>query len=145
MIEDLNKIVKNDLKRVNDAINMLFSSLESLDAYDTGKWYTPKEREPYDALSDRFIRAIEICIKFFRSYEQLQYADSSETTRDLLNRMEKLRLISSTIKWIEMRELRNRIVHDYLPEQIKEMYDLIMIDFKQELQFVKEKISKLNI
>ena len=39
--------------------------------------------------------------------------------------MEKLRLVGSASLWLEMRNIRNRIVHDYLPEQTAQMFDLI--------------------
>jgi hypothetical protein len=40
-----------------------------------------------------------------------------------------------------MRDVRNRIVHDYLPEDIKEIYDSIMGPFGKQLLKVKEKIN----
>lgn len=65
-------------------------------------------------------------LKFFKSYEKLVEGENSDTLRDLLNRMEKLDLITSVIRWLEMRDIRNRIVHDYLPEKVKKIYDSIM-------------------
>jgi len=53
--------------------------------------------------------------------------------RDQLNRMEKLGIISSTETWFRLRDVRNRIVHDYLPGKIKEIYDDIMGPFGVEL------------
>ena len=41
-----------------------------------------------------------------------------ETFRDLLLRMEKVGLISGLATWIGLRDLRNRVVHDYLPEEL---------------------------
>lgn len=46
---------------------------------------------------------------------------------------------------IEMRDLRNRIVNDYLPSEIKKAYDLIMFDYAKELIKLEEKIKKLEI
>jgi hypothetical protein len=72
-------------------------------------------------------------LKFFRTYEKIQFAEESDTLRDMLNRAEKVGLISSVELWFRMRDVRNRIVHDYLPEKVKEMYDDIMGDFGNEL------------
>jgi len=55
--------------------------------------------------------------------------------------MEKLKWISSVILWMEMRDVRNRIVHGYLPEEIKDIYDSIMGTFGKELLSLKEKTS----
>lgn len=39
--------------------------------------------------------------------------------------------------WIQMRDVRNRIVHDYLPEEIKGICDSIMGEMGSELLQVK--------
>ncbi len=141
MRDDQQIITKASLNKAIDAINLVEASLNEIKPFDENKIYSPKEREPYDALSDRFIRAIEISLKYFRSYEKLMYGENSETLRDLLNRMEKLEIISSTILWLQMRDVRNRIVHDYLPEEIKDMYDEIMNAFGKELLRLKGKLD----
>jgi len=142
---DQQVITKKALDKSVDAIKLVEASLKAIKPYYPGKIYSPKEREPYDALSDRFTRAVEISLKFFRSYEKLMYGENSESTRDLLNRMEKLELISSVILWLQMRDLRNRIVHDYLPGEIKEIYDSIMDVLGNELKNLKYKITEINI
>lgn len=91
-----------------------------------GRMYSPQEREPYDALSDRFLRAFESSLKFFRTWERVREANLSETYRDLLLRMEKLGLISSLAEWITLRDLRSRVVLDYLPEELAALYRVII-------------------
>jgi len=137
-------LCKIEQKKAVNVISLVESSLSGISSFDLKQSRTPKELEPYDALSDRFIRAVEICLKFFRSYERYLYGENSETVRDLLNRMEKSDMIESTYLWMEMRDIRNRIVHDYLPEQIKKIYDLIMGKFSKELKQVKSNIVQLR-
>lgn len=127
------EIARRNRRKMEDAIDLVRASLAKLDAFDDKKVYTAEELEPYDALSDRFIRAVEVGIKFFRSYEMLEFAEQSDTLRDLLNRMEKTGMVSSVEIWFRMRDVRNRIVHDYLPQEIKAMYDDIMSPFGDEL------------
>ena len=138
-------ITQQALRKMSAAIALVQASLEKLEPYDNQRTYTADEREPYDALSDRFIRAVEVSIRFFRSYERLQFAENADTLRDLLNRMEKLNLITSVECWFSMREVRNRIVHDYLPHEVKEMYDDIMGPFGQELLTLNEKAQHLTL
>lgn len=125
------------------ALDMVGASLSAYVPYDAGAAYTPKELEPYDALSDRFVRAVETCIKFFRTYERLMFAESSDTLRDLLNRMHKLDLISGVEVWIELRDVRNRVVHDYLPEQLASLYALMTGSFAGELRTLRAKLDRL--
>ncbi len=132
-------------QKVKDAVALVEASLSDIKPYDAEKFYTPKELEPYDALSSRFTRAIEVVLKFFRSYEKLLYAENSETLRDLLHKMEKLEFIDSVVQWMSMRDIRNRIVHEYLPEEIKGIYDSIMEDYGKQLLKVKKKIETLSL
>ena len=131
-------------EKARDAIFLVEHSLRYISPYDSQMQYGPKEREPYDALSDRFVRSVEICLKFFRSYERYLYAENSDTLRDLLNRMEKAGIVSSVRLWMEMRELRNRMGHGYLPDEIEQMYDLIMDEFGHELLKVSQNIKQID-
>lgn len=138
-LEEQLEIARRNRCKLESAIELIRASLGKLDTYDENRIYTADELEPYDALSDRFIRAVEMGIKFFRSYEMLQFAEQSDTLRDLLNRMEKTGMVSSVEIWFRMRDVRNRIVHDYLPQEIKAMYDDIMGYFSRELILCAEK------
>ncbi|MCK4422664.1 MAG: nucleotidyltransferase substrate binding protein [Candidatus Omnitrophica bacterium] len=143
-MNDSKNIYEITQKKVLEAISLVESSLSDISPYNPEQSYTAKELEPYDALSDRFIRGVEISLKFFRTYEMYLYGENSETIRDLLNRMEKTELIESTYLWMEMRDIRNRIVHDYLPEQIKKIYDLIIDKFGKELSQLRSKIRDIH-
>jgi uncharacterized protein YutE (UPF0331/DUF86 family) len=132
-------------QRALDAIRLVKASLDSLAAYQPDRVYSPKEREPYDALCDRFIRAVEISIRFFRSYERYLFAEISDTLRDLLNRMEKVGVITAVELWLRMRDVRNRIVHDYLPEEIKDLYDSILGEMGDEFRRLETVLVNLQL
>ena len=72
-------------------------------------------------------------------------SESSDTVRDLLNRMATVDLITSTQLWVAMRDVRNRIVHDYLPKDIKQIYDSIQNQFGNELKQLQFKLIDLSI
>ena len=96
--------------KLRAALELVFASDAGYAPFAPGRIYSPQEREPYDALSDRFLRAFESSLKFFRTWERVQEANVSETFRDLLLRMEKIGLISDLATWIALRDLRNRVV-----------------------------------
>jgi uncharacterized protein YutE (UPF0331/DUF86 family) len=145
MNDDQKIIAHKALKQALDSISLIEASLSAYIPYDPKRKYTPKEQEPFDALCDRFIRAVEICLKFFRSYEKLLEGVNSETIRDLLNKMEKFKIIESTALWLEMRDVRNRIVHDYMPDDIERIYSSIAGAFGKELLKVKEEVTNLKL
>jgi uncharacterized protein with HEPN domain len=141
MNDDIKAAAESNRLKTLRAIALVSASLDDYRPFDPAASYTPKELEPYDALADRFVRAIECALRYFRSYEMLEFAEQSDTTRSNLNRMEKLGLTSSADLWLAMRNVRNRIVHDYLPEQIAEMFTAISGDFGRELLRLRLKLN----
>jgi len=112
---------------------LLRASVIKTTDFDSERNYSADELEPYDALSNRFIRTVEVAVKFFRTYEYFMQVEQSQTLRDGLHQMEKLGVISSLDIWLDMRDIRNRIVHDYTPEKIAQMVHLVRNDFYEEL------------
>ena len=47
--------------------------------------------------------------------------------------------------WIEMRDQRNRIVHEYLPEKIRQIYKDLVGKMSKELLAVKEAGAKIRL
>ena len=145
MNSDLITLISAARQKVLNTIMLVEASLSRITPYDVNQNYTPEEMEPYDAMSGRFIRAIEVSLKFFRTYERYLFVESSDTIRDLLNRMATVDLITSTQLWVAMRDVQNRIVQDYLPKDIKQIYDAIQNQFGNELKQLKSKLIDLSI
>jgi len=118
------------------ALEILFASVDAYGPFDPARRYTPKEREPYDALTDRYLRAFESSLKFFRTLERFREVAASESFRDLLQRMEKYGVITGAALWIEMRDTRNRIAHEYLAEELARIYADIVGPAATELRHV---------
>ena len=123
------------------ALELLFASVDAYGPFDSARRYTPKEREPYDALTDRYLRAFESSLKFFRTLERYREVTPSESFRDLLQRMEKYGVITAAPLWIEMRDTRNRIAHEYLPEELAKIYADIVGPAATELRHVLNQCS----
>jgi len=144
MNQDEEIILSKTLNNLSSAVALVAASLKRVKSYDVNQEYTIQEMEPYDALSSRFIRAVEMCISFFKTYDQFVLAGSFDTVRDLLNNMEKVDFISSVSLWINMRNVRNQVVHTYSAEDIKKIYDNIIDHFGPELLKLKEKTKKIT-
>jgi len=145
VISDSVRVAESGRRKVRAVVALVTASVRKVAPFDPTRRYSPDEMEPYDALSDRFVRAVEVCIRFFRSYEGLVEAGNSDTLRDLLLRMEKLKVIAETPLWLEMRDVRNRIVHDYLPEQLRDLYGLLTGRFHDELVATVAKIDAVRL
>jgi uncharacterized protein YutE (UPF0331/DUF86 family) len=127
--------------KLRSAFELVFASAATYKPFVVGRMYSPQEREPYDALSDRFLRAFESSLKFFRTWERVREANVSDTYRDLLLRMEKLGLISGLAEWIALRDLRNRVVHDYLPDELAALYAAIIGEAVPEFRRLESAVA----
>ena len=108
--------------RLDAALEVFLASVTAYPGFDPGQRLTPKQSEPLDALSDRYLRAFESALRFFRTWEQVREAAPSESFRDLLLRMEKLGFISEMGIWLTLRDVRNRIAHEYLPDELARIF-----------------------
>jgi hypothetical protein len=143
MSQDERLLAENRAK-AQAALRLLMASLDEYTPFEPLRALTPKQLEPYDALADRFIRAVESSLKLFRSIELHEFGVPSDSTREMLDRMEKLRWVSSADLWMAMRSIRNKIVHDYLPEQVAAMFAQIAGPFAQELRGLTERLARVQ-
>lgn len=123
------------------AMEALEASLHTLPLFDKTKKYTYPQLEAFDALTSRFIRTYESAIGFFRSYDLNNSIQPADSLRDLLHNMEKAGYITDIDRWLDMRLIRNKITHDYLPEQAAGFFLLIRGPFAEELKWLKGKID----
>ena len=144
MNNDERDLLRENRDKARAALMLLFASFDAYIPYDPVAKLSPKELEPYDALADRFIRAVESSLRLFRGVEIREFGVPSDSTRELLDRMEKLRWVSSADLWMAMRSIRNKIVHDYLPEQVALMFVQITGRFAAELRALDERLARSN-
>lgn len=144
MNSDLITLITAARQKVLNTIMLVEASLSRITPYDVNQNYTPEEMEPYDAMSGRFIRAIEVSLKFFRTYERYLFVESSDTIRDLLNRMATVDLITSTQLWVaEMSGIGSSTI--ICLKDIKQIYDVIQNQFGNELKQLQSKLIDLAI
>lgn len=143
MSSEIAPLLEASRRRFAAAAEVLAASLARHRPFDPSRAYTPEELEPYDALSDRYMRAVEMAIRCLRTVERTRLAVNSESYRDLLANAAKWGLIGDVEQWFRMRDLRNRIVQDYLPEKLAEIYALIVGDYAPELLRLRDRLSVL--
>ena len=132
-------------QRYADSATMVEASLRRYRPFDVLRSYSADELEPYDALCDRYLRAVEMAIRYFRTVERARLALNSESYRDLLGNAAKWGLIVDVDLWFRMRDLRNRIAHDYLPAHLLRIYEAISGEFGPELLLLRDNVSVLPV
>jgi hypothetical protein len=87
--------------------------------------------ESFDALTSKFSRVSDIFTqKVLKSFVLITREDAP-TFLDRMNLCEKLGVIPSSSDLIEIRDLRNLIAHEYLAENLVELYgDCLMLSQK---------------
>jgi hypothetical protein len=87
--------------------------------------------ESFDALTSKFSRVLDIFTqKVLKSFVLITREDAP-TFLDRMNLCEKLGVIPSSSELIEIRDLRNLIAHEYLAENLMELYgDCLMLSQK---------------
>jgi hypothetical protein len=116
-------LILQEFEDLKKAIVLLKASIRKFRPYKTKKIYTPDELEYYDSLTFRFEKSVELMLSFFKGLEIFVYAKTSDTLRDRLLIMQKLDIADNIDFWFEARMLSNKIVHTYINEKLKDLYD----------------------
>lgn len=118
MTEDLKALLKEyyqDILKMNGLLEWSGQKVQKFESTD----YTPEEFEALEAFTARYSRLTDFFTsKFLRTILTL-LRDDSVAFIDRVNFLEKMEVIDSAANLIEMRDLRNSIVHDYWIEEVK--------------------------
>jgi len=85
--------------------------------------FSPENLESIEALSARFARTADILTQKVVRSLLLYLREEAGSFIDTTNRMEKMGLTDSAQTMLEIRDLRNEIVHDYSHRDSKEVKD----------------------
>jgi hypothetical protein len=134
-------LISSRLGDVEKTRKLLQASVDKYVPYDIDYIYTADELEYYDSLSYRFEKCVELALNFFKTLELFLYAKQSDTLRDRLLMMQKIKIVEDIDSWMDARLLRNKITHAYLPEEIRDIYDEIFTSSKKIFAAI-ERIKK---
>ena len=125
-------LIKEFKKDVSDALSPLQHSWEKLKnrpfpmILDREK--NMDELEPWEAFSSRFARVTDIFLSKFIRLKVLELDPGFRgEMRDLLDKAEKIGLVSDADQWMKIRELRNKISHEYTTEDLKKTFEDILL------------------
>jgi len=120
------ELLKKELSLLDEAGKTLARSYQRCQEIGDKATYTLEESDHFEGLTSRFARLSDMLIqKTFRLIETLDL-DSPGTVRDRINRAEKKGLISSAQTFIEIRDLRNDIAHEYHTAELHKIYKQVM-------------------
>lgn len=123
-LQDAINITENHLKNLKKAISEI-KEKNILEDFDIEDFETVKI---IDTFIFRFIKLQDYMGQklFKRFLESIGESVEGLSFVDILDKLEKLQLISSVDRWMEIRKLRNRLTHEY-PQELEEI--------KEEVEF----------
>lgn len=138
------QLLFEELELLEKAVVTLKLSVTKCTLIVLKKEYSFEEMESFDSLTSKFGRTSDLYTqKVLRTIWMLLH-EPFVPFIDLLNKAEKMRLIQSADQLLEIRDLRNQITHEYIPEAITDLVPDV-IDFctflleniQQTIEFVK--------
>jgi hypothetical protein len=96
--------------------------------------------ETWESYAARFARVTDIFLaKYLRTAALINDPAFRGELRDFVDKAEKSGLISSSDRWMEIRELRNKIAHEYSRTELKLTFEAV----KKNAPFVISELKRL--
>ena len=118
---ELEEILKQHWDLLLRSLKTLQQSREKTQVYLNKTDLNFEELESIDSLTSKFGRTSDIYLQKVLRTVWLLLREDTVPLIDLLNRAEKLMMILSADQLLQMRDIRNQITHEYLPEAALEL------------------------
>jgi hypothetical protein len=134
------KLLTEEISMLEKAMQTLKLSVDKCTTIYKKNDYSFEDLESFDSLTSKFSRASDIFTqKVIRTIWILLHEPFIPFI-DMLNQAEKMNIIFSADQLLEIRDLRNQITHEYLPEAITELIPEVLENFI----FLEKNINKTN-
>lgn len=114
--------LRHDWEVFTRGIQSLKTSLDKCRDIGLKEQYSFEELESYDSLTSKFARLSDILTQKIFKTIMLLLRENAPTLIDRANVAEKLEIIHSADLLIQIRDMRNDIVHEYFIEQLITLY-----------------------
>ncbi|WP_319227404.1 hypothetical protein [Draconibacterium orientale] len=112
------QLLREELDLLDKSVRTLKLSVSKSMQIGRKEEYSFEEMESFDSLTSKFGRTSDLYTqKVIRTIWILLHEPFIPFI-DLLNQSEKMKLIDSADQLLEVRDLRNQITHEYIPEAI---------------------------
>ena len=130
--ENLLILLHAEWQLLDASIQTLQHSAEKCRAIGVKSNYSFEEQESFDSLTSKFNRSSDLFTqKIIRTIWMLLH-ETHVPFIDLMNTTEKLGILFSANQLIAIRDIRNQIAHEYIPEAVCELIPEV-IDMTQQL------------
>ena len=139
------KLLQEEWASLEKSLETLNLSVDKCSILFGKRDYTFEEMESFDSLTSMFGRTSDLFTqKILRTLWMLLH-EPFVPFIDLLNKAEKLEIIHSADDVLKIRDLRNQITHEYIPEAITDMIPDVMEEtalLRRNIQMTRQFIMK---
>jgi len=115
------ELLQSEWELLQASVETLELSVRKCQAIGIKDSYSFEELESFDSLTSKFNRTSDIFTqKVLRSIWILLHEPFAPYI-DMINKNEKMMILRSADEMIEIRDLRNQIAHEYIPEAIRDL------------------------
>ena len=115
------RLLQSEWELLGAALSTLELSVHKCQSIGIKESYSFEELESFDSLTSKFNRTSDIFTqKVLRSVWMLLH-ESFVPFIDMMNKCEKMLILASADQMIGIRDLRNQIAHEYIPEAIRDL------------------------
>lgn len=127
----------NNLKKMSASLQNVFIKSKKIKLKNNFK---DEDYIIFDSLTSRFSRLSDIIVQKVLKTIDIINLENTGTIRDRLNRAEKNGLISDVDDFVEIRKLKNDITHEYIQEEMIEIYKQVI----KYIPVLKNTVNRIN-
>lgn len=118
--------LSEDEQLLEKQLSWLTISFEECSGIGIKEMYNVEEFGKLETLCSRYARSIDFLVrKIFRTLDAYEFEDQG-TLVDVVNRAHKRGLVDDVEQLRIMKDLRNTIVHEYIEEELKDLFDEVL-------------------
>ena len=134
----------DDLQLLKKQLFWLDVSLQECSKIGIKKDYTIDEFGKLETLCSRYSRGIDFLIrKIFRTIDEYEF-ENQGTLIDVVNNAHKRGLFEDIEQLRMMKDLRNDIVHEYIEDELKELFEEVLQYSQYLLQIMNSTINYIE-
>ena len=115
------RLLQSEWELLQSSVSTLKLSVQKCQSIVTKENYTFEELESFDSLTSKFNRTSDIFTQKVLRTVWILLHEPFAPFIDMMNNCEKMGIVGSADQMIEIRDLRNQIAHEYLPDAIRDL------------------------
>ena len=115
------RLLQSEWVLLQSSVSTLKLSVQKCQSIVTKQSYTFEELESFDSLTSKFNRTSDIFTQKVLRTVWILLHEPFAPFIDMMNNCEKMGIVGSADQMIEIRDLRNQIAHEYLPDAIRDL------------------------